>query len=353
METKEATTNCLNESCKLRDQIYSKVINEIVQVLICPISKEMLSDPVVGSDEITYENECIKQWIIQNNHSPLTKKNMDVDLRKNRVAKQITKIITTNLKEYKDIQFVSAQKKEYYSNKNKIIKSLQKEDEHSKLLCYFMYDIVDIKTYPKNILQILINLNITILSHILENSINKRCDNAFWLPFLKVKKDIAVNELFYKHNLISTVMIDSLHICNVELIENIILTGKNTDELLNYYSYEQSEFYKVIISGYTFKTKLNRRYLCVAKIATFSANIILHIINNIGVEANEFYKQIILECVETKNDILLSLLIDELGIIYFENFYLPFYLHKQKMYDSLKKYRRHEKIINPLKNVTL
>jgi hypothetical protein len=39
---------------------------------VCPISLEMMTDPVVASDGFTYERECITKWLSEHTTSPTT-----------------------------------------------------------------------------------------------------------------------------------------------------------------------------------------------------------------------------------------------------------------------------------------
>lgn len=44
---------------------------EIEEEFICPISQEMMSDPVVAADGVTYERESIHKWFQKHNTSPV------------------------------------------------------------------------------------------------------------------------------------------------------------------------------------------------------------------------------------------------------------------------------------------
>lgn len=47
-------------------------MNEITNEFYCPISQDIMDDPVITSDGHTYERECIIKWFKRNNTSPLT-----------------------------------------------------------------------------------------------------------------------------------------------------------------------------------------------------------------------------------------------------------------------------------------
>ena len=41
--------------------------------IICPITHEIMLEPVVCSDGITYEKTAIEKWLENNNTSPITR----------------------------------------------------------------------------------------------------------------------------------------------------------------------------------------------------------------------------------------------------------------------------------------
>lgn len=45
---------------------------------LCPITLQLMNDPVIGSDGNTYERSAINQWLRTNPHSPLTRQPMTV-----------------------------------------------------------------------------------------------------------------------------------------------------------------------------------------------------------------------------------------------------------------------------------
>jgi hypothetical protein len=54
---------------KLKSTVIKKKIPE---EFLCPITHEIMKDPVVTSDGNTYERQAIEQWLKRNNTSPLT-----------------------------------------------------------------------------------------------------------------------------------------------------------------------------------------------------------------------------------------------------------------------------------------
>lgn len=58
--------------------------------LICPITQQLFSMPVIADDGYTYEESAIVTWIQQNHTSPMTKQHLSVDsLRPNRLIKNL------------------------------------------------------------------------------------------------------------------------------------------------------------------------------------------------------------------------------------------------------------------------
>jgi hypothetical protein len=55
---------------------------------ICPITHELMVDPVIDPDGNSYERQAIKDWLRQNGTSPITRTNLSAaDLRPNRALK--------------------------------------------------------------------------------------------------------------------------------------------------------------------------------------------------------------------------------------------------------------------------
>ncbi len=47
---------------------------------ICPISREIMTDPVVAADGFTYDRASIKKWFKKSNISPMTNEEINTDL---------------------------------------------------------------------------------------------------------------------------------------------------------------------------------------------------------------------------------------------------------------------------------
>ena len=51
----------------------------IIQTITCPITCEVMREPVIGSDNNTYEKDAIIRWLRTNQKSPLTNETMTID----------------------------------------------------------------------------------------------------------------------------------------------------------------------------------------------------------------------------------------------------------------------------------
>ena len=49
---------------------------QVLPEYICPITQECMTSPVIGSDGHSYEEAAIRQWLISNSRSPMTREYM-------------------------------------------------------------------------------------------------------------------------------------------------------------------------------------------------------------------------------------------------------------------------------------
>ena len=63
--------------------------------LKCPISKELMVDPVVAADGHTYEQQCIEQWLELRGTSPFTREQLPIDILvfENRAMKHVIELL--------------------------------------------------------------------------------------------------------------------------------------------------------------------------------------------------------------------------------------------------------------------
>ena len=71
--------------------------SDITKQLICPITNELMVDPVLASDGYTYERDAILTWFSTKNTSPMTNAILDnKDLKKNQVVISMTDFVIEN-----------------------------------------------------------------------------------------------------------------------------------------------------------------------------------------------------------------------------------------------------------------
>ena len=74
-----------NELTKIKSKL-----NSISEHLLCPISQEIMNEPVISPYGNTYDEKSIKDWLIKNNNDPLTRQVFaENQLIKNHVLKDI------------------------------------------------------------------------------------------------------------------------------------------------------------------------------------------------------------------------------------------------------------------------
>jgi len=68
-------SNNMSEVFKIKNNL----METIIQIMTCPITKEIMHDPVQGNDGSTYEREAIITWLTRKESSPTTNMKMTVD----------------------------------------------------------------------------------------------------------------------------------------------------------------------------------------------------------------------------------------------------------------------------------
>lgn len=67
-----------------------KESNIDTQLMKCPIGYEIMKDPVIAQDGITYERANIERWLRRNSSSPITRQNIELStLIPNIIVKQL------------------------------------------------------------------------------------------------------------------------------------------------------------------------------------------------------------------------------------------------------------------------
>ena len=68
---------------------FKATVSELSEIVMCPISHELMVDPVIAADGNTYERKEIEEWLETHDTSPLTRQRLDnQSLTTNRVVKQ-------------------------------------------------------------------------------------------------------------------------------------------------------------------------------------------------------------------------------------------------------------------------
>jgi len=80
--------------------------------LICPITKNIMYEPVIADDNITYEKKAIEQWIKINSISPITRQKISNNLKVDHI--KVIKII-----EYLNNFFLNNNREQLNINKKK------------------------------------------------------------------------------------------------------------------------------------------------------------------------------------------------------------------------------------------
>ena len=63
----------------------------------CPITGEIMKDPVIGKDGYTYEKEAILEWLKNHRESPMTREAMaESDLVPNRILREQIEAMGSN-----------------------------------------------------------------------------------------------------------------------------------------------------------------------------------------------------------------------------------------------------------------
>ena len=64
-------------------------VTEILNAYLCPITMEVMQDPVLATDGNTYEQSAITAWLEHSSTSPLTRQHLEQALFPNRNLKKL------------------------------------------------------------------------------------------------------------------------------------------------------------------------------------------------------------------------------------------------------------------------
>lgn len=72
-------------------------VSSIPDKWFCPISRELMTDPVIGTDGVTYDRVSIELWLKDHSTSPITRETMTNKLIPNMALKYtIASFLTAN-----------------------------------------------------------------------------------------------------------------------------------------------------------------------------------------------------------------------------------------------------------------
>jgi len=113
MDILSTVNNIKNQICNSYSSSYdSNIITDILSKIpsfdplpsfICPISQEIMTDPVILSDGHTYEREYIIEWFIHNTTSPVTGLQIDPIVFDNIALRNSIQEWSANVYELKEI----------------------------------------------------------------------------------------------------------------------------------------------------------------------------------------------------------------------------------------------------------
>lgn len=162
-------------------KLYEIIINNIT----CPISHQIMAQPVVACDGFVYEQEVIKKWFRNNDTSPLLGKKIKTITHP---CQNISNIINIFLSLYPDLcedQYII--RKKYKLHKNEISESI-KNSEYKNLFYYYDFEMSKILT--KKFIE---NCPVKIIEHIIDFSITESIDII--INILKIMSKIEKKEL--------------------------------------------------------------------------------------------------------------------------------------------------------------
>jgi uncharacterized protein YegL len=88
--------------------IYIKMDIDVPDYLLCPITLEIIDDPVVDNEGVTYERSAIMEWLKHNKTSPKTNKPLAIgDLKPNYSMKYVIQAYKENKKQFVGLQKLS------------------------------------------------------------------------------------------------------------------------------------------------------------------------------------------------------------------------------------------------------
>jgi ankyrin repeat protein len=149
---------------------YHIFVDNVKDRIICPITREIMYEPVKANDGMTYERDAILQWLKNNNTSPITGKVID----KNLIPCITTKCIINDFFELRP-DLISEQYvpmlEDYHINLENILKIIRL-NLYNDLRRYTNFYLIHFLENVMTIEDFLKNCSFDVQKHIIDNSFN-------------------------------------------------------------------------------------------------------------------------------------------------------------------------------------
>lgn len=111
--------------------------------IMCPITKQIFSNPVVADDGNVYEKDAILDWLNINSVSPITRQKMSINVTQVNIFRTMIENFLLNNPQLKENQYTPLN--EFKRHKSKVYEFI-KENKFDELLNYHYYDYDDLRS---------------------------------------------------------------------------------------------------------------------------------------------------------------------------------------------------------------
>jgi hypothetical protein len=124
-------------------------MNNLLKLIICPISKKIFKTPVIGSDGVVYEAELAFKLLESKCPSPITGQLLDEDIKVVITLKSFINLLIKKFNKLKDLRYKSNFDitKIYHFSKIEILSIFTEKKNYKNLLKYDMFKIEDLELY--------------------------------------------------------------------------------------------------------------------------------------------------------------------------------------------------------------